>query len=277
MKTVGSPNVLPASDLALSNAPARCPGVVDATDAPAAASCRRLDHQRVTDLGGDFSSLFDRLDRTAAPRRHRYIGVLGQQLGGDLVTELAHHVRPRPDEHDAQTFTQLGELGAFGDESPAHPGRIGAGLAQRSFESCEVEIRAPGGERPVAAFGVETHRLIGVADEHRGALGGGVQGDGGKVDTRRQSQLAHGMDQPHRRLAAVDHGNSTQTPTRCSSPANLGTPCRAPERRPTGQVAPLPTGCLVERLASVLGPRLMAVWKAALPVTISSHSSWVIV
>ena len=65
---------------------------------------------------------------------------------------------------------------------------------------------------PVATFRIETDGLIGIADEHRGALGGGVQGDGGQVGAGHEAQLSHGVDEAHRRLTAVDHNDASQIP-----------------------------------------------------------------
>ena len=59
--------------------------VVDPADAPTAATRRRLDHQRVADGLGVTPSGVEIVDRTAAPRGDRHIGLLGQQLGADLV------------------------------------------------------------------------------------------------------------------------------------------------------------------------------------------------
>ena len=150
--TVGSPNALAPSDLALSNAAASCAGIVDAADAAAASARGGLDHQRVADPLGVIGGILDRVDGTAAPRRDRYVGLLGQQLGGDLVAELAHHVRARADEDDAEPFAQFGELGTFGDEPPADPGGVGT-RALRSARSRVARSRygLPGASAPVPA------------------------------------------------------------------------------------------------------------------------------
>ncbi len=184
-------------------------GVVDPANAAATATGGRLDHQRIADARGDLGGVLDRLDRTTAPRRHRHVGPLGQQLGADLVAERPHHFGARPDEDDAEAVAELGELRPLGDEAPPDPGGVGAGGEQGTLEAGEVEIRRAGATR---SLGVETDRLVGLADEHRRPLGGGVQGDRAQFDAGVESQLAHGVDQPHRRLAAVDDGDAPQTP-----------------------------------------------------------------
>ena len=179
------------------------PGVVvDATDAAPAAAGRGLDHQRVADLRGVAPGVLQRVDRPAAPRRHRHGGLLGQPLGADLVAEPAHHLGTRTDERDAEADAQLGELRALGDEAPADPRRVGPRRDERPLQRVEVEVRA-----------VEQHRLVGLAHEHRRALGRGVQGDGADVLVAFDAQLAHRVDETHRGLTAVDHCDPTEPPT----------------------------------------------------------------
>ena len=74
-----------------------------------------------------------------------------------------------------EPLAELGELRAFGDESPSDPGGVGPRRDQCRLERGEIEIRTPA--RPSAATGVEADRLVGLADEHRCSLCGGVQGD----------------------------------------------------------------------------------------------------
>ena len=52
--------------------------------------------------------------------------------------------------------------------------------------------------------GAQAERLVGVADEHRVALGVGVQGDQPDRIIAALVEFAHGMNQPHRGLAAID-------------------------------------------------------------------------
>ena len=168
-------------------------GLVDAADAAPAAPRRRLDHDREADARGVAERLVDGLDGTAAPRRHRHAGFFGEPLGGDPVANQTHDRRVGPDEDDAEPLAQLGELGLLRDEAPPDPDRIGARLAQGALQRLVVEVAA-----------VERDRLVGVADEHRVALGLRVERDDayrlGAVDV----ELAHGVDDAHGGLAAVD-------------------------------------------------------------------------
>ncbi len=178
-------------------------------DAPSAAARRGLDHQRVADRLGLGARLVQRVHRPTTPRRDRHVGLFGEQLGADLVAEASHHVRARPDEHDAQPFAQLGELRSLGDEAPADPRRIRRAGHERPLQRLEVEVRAARTCRPVV---VEAHGLVGLADEHRPPLGPRVERNGAQVGTVLDAQLAHRIDQPHRRLAAVDHCYPTKSP-----------------------------------------------------------------
>ena len=111
----------------------------------------------------------------------------------DPVANQTHGRRVGPDEDDAEPLAQFGELGLLRDEAPPDPDRIGARLAQGALQRLVVDVAA-----------VERDRLVGVADEHRVALGLGVERDDayrlGAVDV----ELAHGVDDPHGGLAAVD-------------------------------------------------------------------------
>ena len=168
-------------------------GLVDAADAAPAAPSRRLDHDREADARGVPERLVDGLDGTAAPRRHRHAGCFGEPLGRDPVASQTHDRCVGPDEDDAEPLAQFGELGLRCDEAPPDPDRIGARLAQGALQRLVVEVAA-----------VERDCLVGVADEHRVALGLRVERDDayrlGAVDV----ELAHGVDDPHGGLPAVD-------------------------------------------------------------------------
>ena len=168
-------------------------GLVDAADGAPATARRRLDHDREADARGVPERLVDGPDGTAAPRRHGHAGCFGEPLGSDPVANQTHHRRVGPDEDDAEPLAQFGELGLLRDEAPPDPDRIGTRLAQGALQRLVVEVAA-----------VERDCLIGVADEHRVALGLRVERDDayrlGAVDV----ELAHGVDDPHGGLAAVD-------------------------------------------------------------------------
>jgi hypothetical protein len=67
-------------------------------DATAAAPGGSLDHDRIADRPRVLDCGVRRLHRLAAPGGHRHSGLLGEQLGPDLVAQAAHDVRRRADE-----------------------------------------------------------------------------------------------------------------------------------------------------------------------------------
>ena len=187
----------------------QCVVDLDPPDPTAAPSRRRLDHQRIPHRGGVATGLVDRLDGSAAPWRDRDLGVLGQQLGCDLVAETAHDVRTRADEDDAEPLAQLCELRTLGHEPPPDPRRVSPRRDQRPLQGVQVEVGASRVGRPAV---VDAHRLVGLAHEHRGLFGPRVQRDRPDVDAVFVAQLPHHVDQPHRRLAAVDDGDAAERP-----------------------------------------------------------------
>ncbi len=94
-------------------------------DAPAASAAPSLDHERVPDGVRMSSCVLRARHRSTAPRGYRNTGLLGQQLGLDLVAELPHGLRRWTDEDQAQAFAELREGRVLGHEAPTHPHRIG--------------------------------------------------------------------------------------------------------------------------------------------------------
>ena len=76
------------------------------------------------------------------PRRDRHAGLLGHQLGLDLVAQRAHDVAGRADEDEAHLLDHVHERGMLGDEAPAGPDRVGLGLDQGLLEALVVQVRA---------------------------------------------------------------------------------------------------------------------------------------
>ena len=91
----------------------------------------------------------------------------------------------------------------LGDESPPNPGGIGTGLDERAFEHGVVEIGAGG-------RGAQIVGDVGLADEPRGLLALGVEGD--DLDPaaigRLGVQVTHGVDESHRCLTTVDDSDA---------------------------------------------------------------------
>ena len=174
-------------------------GNVHPADAASATAGGGLEHERVADPAGGGQRLVQAVDRAAAPRRDRHADLLGDQLGADLVAQLAHGVPGWADEGDAEGFHQVGETGVLGDEAPAHPDRVRPRLCQHPGEQFMVEVGTLGGR-------AERVRLVGLADEHGRAFGVGVERDDGDLGLGGPLgvQVADGVDEPHRRLTTID-------------------------------------------------------------------------
>ncbi len=110
------------------------------------------------------------------------------------------------DEHDVQPLAQLRELGILGDEAPSDPGRVGPRDHERALERVVIQVAAAA----VALF-VDDGRGP-EADTPRRRRATNIAPRSGSVyraivrigALARGVELAHGMDQPHRGLAAVD-------------------------------------------------------------------------
>ena len=208
---------------------------IHAADAPSAASCGRLDQQRIADPFRVLACFGDGLHGAAAPGSHGQPGLLRQPLGGDLVAKQPHRARLRADEDDPQPLTELRELRVLGHESPADPGRVGLRRDERSLEGGEIEVagRVPGSVTLRAV--VEAVRLVRLADEHRLALDLGVERDQRDRVLRSLIELAYSADRAHRRLAAIDDREpvkrAVQPGPPSSSPSGSARALQRPERR----------------------------------------------
>jgi len=80
------------------------------------------------------------LDETAAPRHHGHVDLLGELLGGHLVTERPDRDTVRADEDDASLLAPQREGGTLGHESPADPDRVNAGVDQCRDDAFLVEV-----------------------------------------------------------------------------------------------------------------------------------------
>ena len=172
-------------------------------DAAAATSRGRLEHQRVPDLGRAGQRVLERVDGAPAPGRHRDTDLLGKQLRADLVAQPAHRLRTRADEHDAQAFAEGHERGVLGQEAPARPHRIGAGLGQGPFQHRQVDI-GPCRRRP------DVVGQVGLTNEHRPGLVLRVERHRLDAPVTGRVDVPHGVDQAHRRLATVRDGNARE-------------------------------------------------------------------
>ena len=100
----------------------------------------------------------------------------------------------------------------LGDESPAGPDGVGPGGGEGVLETPVVEI----GDLPLTVGAVdvrgrpEREGLVGLPHEHRLAVRVGVEGDRPDARAALLVELADGVDEAHRGLAAVDDGHALE-------------------------------------------------------------------
>jgi hypothetical protein len=182
-------------------------GVGDDADAAATTARGRLEHQRVADPLGRAQRRVEVGHRAAAPRRDRHAGLLGDQLGADLVAQLAHRLGVGADERHAQLLAQLGERRILGDEAPADPRGVRAGLDQGALQRGQVEVRAVRGASEVVTD-------VRLAHEGGRGLGVGVQCHRLDLCAALGVELTDGVDEPHRGLSPVDDRDTAEHRTR---------------------------------------------------------------
>ena len=173
-------------------------------DAATATPRGRLEHQWVADLIGAGQRAVERVDRPPAPRSDRDAHLLGEQLRADLVAQPAHRLGTWTDEGDTQAIAQVDERGVLGHEAPPRPHRVGTAFGQGTFDDRQIDV-GPCRCRP------EVIRQVGLAHEHGAGLVRRVQGDrldDGVTGVTGRVDVPHGVDQAHRRLAAVRDRNA---------------------------------------------------------------------
>ena len=109
-------------------------------------------------------------------------------LGRDRVTQPPRRDRIGSDEHDPEPVAELRELGVVGCERAANPCGVRAACPQRMLGPAVVQARG----------------LVGVAHEPRVPVGLRVQRDHTEGILAIDPQLADGVHDPHRRLAATN-------------------------------------------------------------------------
>src|SRR4029077_4509355 len=137
--TTGSPNERLASPCVRSRATSLVGGL-ELAGAAAGATTTGFDDQRVADGLCVTAGVLAGRDGATAPRCERNAHLLGQSVGLHLFAQGAHRGRRRPDEGELQALAELCEGDVFGDETPAHPHRVGPGLPQRALPLSVVEV-----------------------------------------------------------------------------------------------------------------------------------------
>ena len=114
--------------------------------AASAAAPRRLQHQRIADIGSHARRRIGIVGQRLARRHHRHAHRLRQLARGDLVAELAHGLRRRPDEDDAGLGAGGGEVRVLRQQAIARVDGVDVRLARDADHLTDVEIGGDGSQ-----------------------------------------------------------------------------------------------------------------------------------
>ena len=173
----------------------------DGAHAFAAAAGRGLEHDGVADLGSDADGFGDGGEAGDAAGDSGHGGCVGGLAGAGLGAEGAHGGGGRADEDDAGALAGFGEGGVFGEEAVAGVDGVGACAAGDVEDEVAAEVALGGGR------GAEPVGLVGHQDVERGAVGVGVDSNGG------DAELAAGAEDSEGDLAAVGDQNFLYAPS----------------------------------------------------------------
>ena len=124
--TASSPKLACASARAARNARRQLGGRVDQAHALAAAARRRLQHDRISDLGGAARGGLLVRHGIGAARNHRHAGGHHAPAALDLGAHRRDRFGARTDERHAGVATERGEGGALRQEAVARVDGVGA-------------------------------------------------------------------------------------------------------------------------------------------------------
>src|SRR5690606_25233674 len=140
--------------------------------ATAAASGRRLDDDRVTDLAGDGQRAFlVVIDGAVGAWHGGNTGLAHHVDGGDLVSHQPDGFGARTDEYEATLLDLFGEVGILRQEAVAGVNRHRIGDFRGADDGRHIEVTEGG------IGGANTDRLVGQPHVHQVAVGAGVNGD----------------------------------------------------------------------------------------------------
>ena len=128
----------------------------------AAAACRRLDHDRITDLGRSRQPDLDVINLTLGSGHGRDTGGFGQRLGFDLVAHHRDGLGARSDEDEAGRLDFGDKSRILGQETKAGMDRLGTRLLRRRDDALAAKI-AVGRSRAADVNGLVGHHHMRVA------------------------------------------------------------------------------------------------------------------
>jgi len=170
-----------------------------APHALAAAAAGGLEHDGEADLLGEGLGLVEGLEGRGGAGHDRHVGLHHVRAGAGLFAHGFHRGGRRADEGDAGGVAGAHEGCVLGEEAVAGVDRIGAGFLCGVEDGLLVEVALARRWRP------DAEGLVGPAHVEGGAVGFGVDGDGGKAE------LAAGAHDTQRYLSAVGDEDFLET------------------------------------------------------------------
>ncbi len=155
--------------------------------AAAAAAPTRLEHERIAYLRRFLLGRFGVPRQCSGRGQHRHAHRQRQVARGDLVSQHAHHFRPRADEDHAGIGAGLREIGILGQKSVARMDGIDSGFARDADDVLDVEV---GSDRFLAL--AHQIRFVRLEAVQRKAVFNRVDGDGADAHFRRGPHDADG-------------------------------------------------------------------------------------
>src|SRR6516164_1404568 len=148
---------------------------------------------------------FHTLNRTTAPQGDRNLRLFCQELGGDFVSQLSHHIAARTDENDTHFAAQVSKIGVLCDEAPPDPDGFGTRIGERFAQLSVIDIAALHLLRGCVKMmrKSEGDSFVRLAHEHSAAVGFGVECDRLQRRSELLVELAYGADEAHCRFAAI--------------------------------------------------------------------------
>ena len=163
-------------------------------------SRRRLDDDRIADIGSDLAGFRNVADAALGTGHHWNAEFLCCQLGGDLVAHDADMLGTRSDELDAVLAQDVGKARILGEKPVAGMNGFRPGNFTRRDDGGNVEITVAGRRWS------DAHAFVGQPDVHRIGVGGRMHSHRLDAELAAGAQHAKGNFAPIGDEDLVEHG-----------------------------------------------------------------------
>ena len=180
-------------------------GGVDRAHAPAAATPRGLEHQRIADLGSFLGDGVHVVAQHLGRGDDRHASLDSDLAGRGLVTKRAHRLGFGPDEGDARVCAGVHEIGIFRQQAIARMDRVRAAVLGHADDFVDRQVGLHGAHAFADAVG-----LVGLETVQGQLVLFGKDGDGALAHFVGRAHHADGDLTPvcHQNLAEIGHAGS---------------------------------------------------------------------